>query len=60
MVALHVADPKNLDWWFKDVIEKGGVTDFDVAGFSYYPHWHTEISFQELPLAVKRFKGGYQ
>ena len=56
IIALHVADPKNLDWWFKDVIHKAGVSDFDVAGFSYYPHWHTEISFKELPLAVKKLK----
>ncbi len=55
-IALHVADPKNLDWWFKGIINKGGVTDFDVAGFSYYPHWHTEVSFSELPGVVKKLK----
>ncbi len=55
-IALHVADPKNLDWWFKGVINIGAVTDFDVAGFSYYPHWHTEISFADLPGVVKSLK----
>ncbi|MCU4164818.1 glycoside hydrolase family 53 protein [Carboxylicivirga caseinilyticus] len=54
LVALHVADPKNLEWFFKGVMEKGMVNDFDIAGFSYYPHWHTEISFEELPKLVSR------
>ncbi|MBS2098469.1 glycoside hydrolase family 53 protein [Carboxylicivirga linearis] len=56
IIALHVADPKNLEWFFKGVIEKGGVNDFDVAGFSYYPHWHTEVSFTELPRLVSKLK----
>ncbi len=55
-IALHVADPKNLEWWYKGVINKGGVTDFDIAGFSYYPHWHKEISFNDLPKVVKQIK----
>ncbi|PKQ65967.1 arabinogalactan endo-1,4-beta-galactosidase [Labilibaculum manganireducens] len=53
IVALHVADPKNLDFWYKGIINKAGVTGFDVAGFSYYPHWHTEVSFSDLPNVVK-------
>ncbi len=60
VIALHVADPKNLDWWFKGIIEKAGVTDFDVAGFSYYPHWHTEVSFQDLPKVVAKLKADIQ
>nr|WP_319397772.1 glycosyl hydrolase 53 family protein [uncultured Carboxylicivirga sp.] len=56
IVALHVADPKNLEWFFNGVINKGQVYDFDVAGFSYYPHWHTDISFQELPKLVAKLK----
>ena len=56
IIALHVADPVNLDWWFKGIIEKAGVTDFDVAGFSYYPHFHKEISFEALPSLVTKLK----
>lgn len=55
-IALHVADPKNLQWWFSDAINKGKITDFDVAGFSYYHIWHTTISFNDLPAAVKTLK----
>jgi len=55
-IALHVADPKNLEWWFSNVISQGKVTDFDIAGFSYYHLWHTTISFNELPNVVRRLK----
>lgn len=55
-IALHVADPKNLDWWFTNVISQGKVTDFDVAGFSYYHIWHTNVSFDELPSVVSNLK----
>ncbi len=51
-VALHVADPKNLVWWFTNVINQGKVNDFDIAGFSYYHIWHTNIDFNELPGLV--------
>lgn len=56
LVALHVADPKNLKWFFHGVMEKGQVHDFDIAGFSYYPHWHTEVPFDSLPNLVAQLK----
>lgn len=54
VVALHVADPKNLEWWFDDAMNKGSITDFDVMGFSFYHNWHTTISFDDLPDLVAR------
>ncbi|SFE68251.1 glycoside hydrolase family 53 protein [Thermophagus xiamenensis] len=59
-VALHVADPKNLDWWVKDAINLGEITDFDIIGFSYYPLWHTDIAFENLPQMVSDVKSKYQ
>ncbi len=56
IIALHVADPKNLDWWYKGIINKAGVTDFDVAGFSYYSHFHKDIPFEKVPEVVKKLK----
>jgi len=56
LVALHVADPKNLEWWFGKVTTEGGVTGFDVIGFSYYPLWHTTVSFSALPALITRMK----
>lgn len=56
LVGLHVADPKNLDWWTGDVISKGKVSDFDVIGFSYYHIWHTDVPFNNLSNHVKQVR----
>lgn len=37
-IILHVAQPENTTWWFREA-EAAGVTDFDVIGISYYPQW---------------------
>lgn len=39
-IVLHVAQPENTGWWFREAIANG-VTDFDVIGISYYPQWST-------------------
>jgi arabinogalactan endo-1,4-beta-galactosidase len=59
LVALHVADPKNIEWWFGKVTTSGNVTDFDVIGFSYYPLWHTSVSFASLPALITKMKTTY-
>lgn len=60
-VLLHVADPKNVTWWFDNVTasEKGNVKDFDMIGFSYYPLWHTTVSLDNLSGAIAGFKSKY-
>ena len=37
-IILHVAQPENTGWWFREARDNG-VTDFDVIGISYYPQW---------------------
>lgn len=37
-IVLHVAQPENASWWFREAAQHG-VTDFDVIGLSYYPQW---------------------
>jgi len=37
-IVLHVAQPENTGWWFREAAANG-VTDFDVIGLSYYPQW---------------------
>lgn len=37
-IVLHVAQPENAGWWFREA-EQHDVTDFDVIGLSYYPQW---------------------
>lgn len=39
-IILHVAQPENTGWWFREARENG-VTDFDIIGLSYYPQWST-------------------
>jgi arabinogalactan endo-1,4-beta-galactosidase len=59
LVALHIADPKNLEWWFGKITSSAGVSDFDVIGFSYYPLWHTTLAYALLPELVTRLKSSY-
>jgi arabinogalactan endo-1,4-beta-galactosidase len=59
-VVLHVADPKNVKWWFDNITSTGGVTDFDIIGFSYYPLWHTTISYYNITTTVADLKARFQ
>lgn len=58
-IILHVADPKNLDWWMGEIISKGKVTRFHIMGFSYYHIWHSTIGFSDLSNAIKSLKNKY-
>lgn len=58
-IALHVADPKNQEWWFGKITTTGAVSDFDIIGMSYYPLWHTTISFSDLPALITKLKNTY-
>ena len=57
-VVLHVAQPENVDTWFQNIISIGGVSDFDVIGFSYYPKW-SDVSLDSLSNFVTNFKTTY-
>lgn len=59
-IALHVADPKNLNWWFGHIIADGLVSDFDVIGLSYYPLWHRTIPFDSIGALVKELKNKFR
>lgn len=58
-IALHVADPKNVDWWFGKITTSAAVTDFDIIGMSYYPIWHTTVAFSNLPALITKLKTTY-
>jgi arabinogalactan endo-1,4-beta-galactosidase len=58
-VVLHVADPKNVQWWFDNIKSNGLVTDFDIIGFSYYPLWHTTVSVFNLSDNIADFIDRY-
>src|ERR1041385_7529709 len=59
-ISLHVADPRNLDWWFGNITTKAGVADFDIIGFSYYPLWHTTITLDQLTATVSSLNQKYR
>lgn len=56
--VLHIAQPENALWWFKQAKENG-VTDFDIIGLSYYPQW-SEYKLPQLPGAIRELKTTYQ
>ncbi|HEY5915778.1 MAG TPA: glycosyl hydrolase 53 family protein [Chryseolinea sp.] len=58
-ILLHVADPKNVEWWFDNVTAQGKVVDFDMIGFSYYPIWHTTVPLAALSSKVAAFRLKY-
>jgi len=58
-IILHVADPVNVEWWFDKIKQPGNVKDFDIIGISYYPLWHTGVSFDELQARISKFKAKY-
>lgn len=58
-IVLHISDPKNAEWWFGNIINIGKVLDFDILGISYYPLWHTTISFANLGNTISSLKSKF-
>lgn len=53
-IILHVAQPENTDWWFREATA-AGITDFDLIGISYYPQWST-FSIEALGEQVAKLQ----
>ncbi len=58
-IILHVAQLQNGDWWANGVINKGGVTDFDVLGLSHYYQWSTVNTMADIETTIKNLKTKY-
>ena len=58
-ILLHVADPRNVEWWFDNIVGTGGVIGFDIIGFSYYPLWHRTVGIDALSESVASFKSRF-
>jgi arabinogalactan endo-1,4-beta-galactosidase len=54
---LHIAQPENALWWFKDATENG-ITDFAWIGLSYYPKW-SKYGLDKLEEALDSLKRTY-
>lgn len=59
-IILHVADPRNVKWWFDNIISNGKVSDFDILGFSYYPICHTTVPVTQLTTTIASIKSRYK
>ena len=50
-IVLHIAQPDNALWWFKEA-SQNGISDYDWIGLSYYPIW-SEYDLQNVSKAFK-------
>lgn len=57
-VILHIAQPENVGPWFDRITTEGGVTDFDILGFSYYSRWSQE-PLERISEHVARWREAY-
>lgn len=54
---LHVAQPENAEWWFKDA-NANAVKNYDWIGLSYYPKW-SKYDLNKLESTLKNLKKSY-
>jgi len=54
---LHVAQPENAGWWFREAAE-AGLTQYDWIGLSYYPKW-SDQSLAQLSVTVESMRALY-
>ncbi len=57
-IILHVAQPENAGWWFREA-QDSGITDFDVIGLSYYPQW-SSFSLSDVGPQVAYLRETFQ
>jgi arabinogalactan endo-1,4-beta-galactosidase len=58
-IILHVADPKNAEWWVGE-LNKNGVTDYDILGISYYPVIHTTNKIAAVGTIISNIRNTYK
>lgn len=54
-IALHIAQPENVEWWVQNIMSQGKVNDFEIVGFSYYAPW-SEVPITDIKDYIKRFR----
>ena len=57
-VMLHIAQPENGLWWFKDATANG-ITDYDWIGLSYYPIW-SEYTLNNVGAVFQKLINTYK
>ncbi len=56
-VMLHIAQPENGLWWFKEAYS-AGISDYDWIGLSYYPRW-SEYTLNNISSPLKTLIDNY-
>lgn len=59
LILLHVAQLQNADWFADGVINKGGVTDFDILGISHYVDYTSISSMTAVTSAISSLTSKY-
>ncbi|WP_229742982.1 glycoside hydrolase family 53 protein [Wenyingzhuangia marina] len=57
-IMLHIAQPENGLWWFKEATASG-ITDYDWIGLSYYPIW-SEYTLDNVETPLKSLIDTYK
>jgi len=57
-VMLHIAQPENGLWWFKQATD-AGISDYDWIGLSYYPKW-SEYKLDNVETPLKTLINTYK
>ncbi|REH01193.1 glycoside hydrolase family 53 protein [Flavobacterium aquicola] len=57
-VMLHIAQPENALWWFKEATANG-ITDYDWIGLSYYPSY-SEYTLNDVSTPIKTLISTYK
>lgn len=58
-VIIHVAQLQDAAWWTQGVIEKEGLTDFDIIGLSHYSKWSQVNSFTGITDVIRSLVNKY-
>jgi arabinogalactan endo-1,4-beta-galactosidase len=58
-IILHVADPKNAEWWAGE-LNKNGVSNYDILGISYYPIIHTSNKIADVSTIISNIRNTYK
>lgn len=58
-VIIHVAQLQDAGWWTRGVIEKEGVTDFDILGLSHYSKWSQVNTMSAIADTIRSLVNKY-
>ncbi len=59
LIILHVAQFQNADYFMDGIINKAGVTDFDILGISHYTDYTTLTKMSEVGNAISSLRLKY-